>query len=441
LDTSRDHGAANRPAIECAPHTSKRTSLRPARTASPTPIDASGGSLPVSSSIAEVAVARLHTWERNPRRISPSRLEDLQQALVADPAMLWARPLIVLPDGTVVCGNQRLRAAVELGWETMPALVVDLDPERARVWALRDNVAYGEWDEPALSGLLGELAAGGLDLALTGFETTDLDRLLDDLRRQVDPDEAPPLPATPQSVPAELYELGAHRLICGDATDPELLNRLLGRERAEVLWTDPPYGVDYVGKTREALRIRSDHRDGLEQLLDAAFAAVDVVLAPSARFYVAAPAGPLGLTFREAVVTAGWQLHQSLVWVKQTAVLGHSDYQYRHEDILYGWKAGSGRPGRGRHRGSRWQGDNAQTSVFQIDRPTRSSEHPTMKPVALVEAMLRNSSRRGDVVVDPFAGSGSTLIACEQLGRRCFAVELDPRYCDVIRQRYETHHG
>ena len=346
--------------------------------------------------------------------------------------------MIALPDGTVVCGNQRLRAAVERGWETIPVLVVDLDPERARLWALRDNAAYGEWDEPALAELLAELAAGGVDLALSGFETADLDRLLAGLQPDADPDEAPSLPGTADSLPGKVYELGPHRLICGDATDPDVLSELMHGERAEVLWTDPPYGVDYVGKTKESLRIRNDGRDGLAELLRDAFAAIDSVLAPSARFYVAAPAGPLGLTFRTAVLEAGWSLHQTLVWVKQTAVLGHSDYHYVHEDVLYGWKPGPGRPGRGRHRGSRWYGDNAQTSVFHIDRPTRSTEHPTIKPVALVEAMLRNSSRRGDAVLDPFAGSGSTLIACERLGRRCFAVELDPRYCDVIRQRYEA---
>jgi DNA modification methylase len=284
--------------------------------------------------------------------------------------------------------------------------------------------------------MLAELAADGVDLALAGFGSADLDRLLAELPVARDPDEAPPLPARPQSRPGCLYELGPHRLLCGDATDPEQLERLLAAEQAEVLWTDPPYGVEYTGKTREALRIQNDEAAALPELLRAAFAAADQVLAPSARFYIAAPAGPRGTEFRLAVGEVGWRLHQTLVWVKQTPVLGHSDYHYMHEDVLYGWKAGSGRPGRGRHRGSRWYGGHDQTSVFFHDRPARSAEHPTMKPVALIEAQLRNSSLRGDLVLDPFAGSGSTLIAAERLGRRCAAVELDPRYCDVIRRRY-----
>ena len=386
--------------------------------------------------VVEVPLERLRPWPENPRRISEARLADLKRALVEDPEMLAARPLLALPDGTVIAGNQRLRAARELGWSAIPVLTVALEWERARLWALRDNNPYGEWDEPALAELLAELGAGGVDLALAGFGSADLDRLLAELPPLRDPDEAPPLPATPESRPGELYQLGPHRLLCGDATDAEQLARLLAGARAEVLWTDPPYGVGYAGRTRQALTIRNDSADELPGLLRRAFAAADQVLAPSGRFYVAAPAGPRGTDFRLALRQAGWHFHQALVWVKQAPVLGHSDYHYAHEDVLYGWKPGSGRPGRGRHPGSRWYGGHDQTSVFLFDRPARSELHPTMKPVALVEAQLRNSSRRGDLVLDPFAGSGSTLIACEQLGRRCVAVELDPAYCDVIRRRY-----
>jgi DNA modification methylase len=391
----------------------------------------------------ETPLERLREWPLNPRRILPSRLDDLQRALAADPEMLWARPLVALLDGVVVCGNQRLLAARALGWKTIPTIFKDLDPERARLWALRDNSNYGEWDKDALAELLDELAGGGVDLALTGFASGELDRLLAGFRPDIDPDDVPPLPGAPTSVAGEIYELGPHRLLCGDATDSAELARLLDGSQAEVLWTDPPYGLDYVGKTRRALRIENDDAAGLDRLLRDGFAAIDTVLAPSARFYIASPGGLRGLTFRRAVVDAGWRLHQTLVWCKQTPVLGHADYHHQHEDILYGWKAGTGRPGRGRHIGTRWYGDNRQTSVFHVDRPTRSAEHPIMKPVALIEAMLRNSSQRGDIVLDPFAGSGSTLIACERLGRRCFAVELDPRYADVIRRRYEeyTHDG
>jgi DNA modification methylase len=390
--------------------------------------------------VSEVSLARLRLWAENPRRIAPRRLDDLGRALVEDPAMLWARPLIALPDGTVVCGNQRLRAAIDLGWESIPALFVDLDPVRARVWALRDNNAWGEWDEPVLAELLAELASGGIDLALTGFEGREIDRILAGLEQAVDADEAPPLPlGEPKSRPGEIYELGNHRLLCADSCSTEQVAALFGNERAEVLLTDPPYGIDYVGKTKRQLRIENDDADGLAGLLAGAFAAADLVLAPSARFYVASPTGPRGTTFRLAFDQVGWRFHQELVWVKNSPVLGHSDYHLQHEAFLYGWKPGPGRPGRGRHQGSRWYGDNSQASVLFFDRPARSSEHPTMKPVALLEALLRNSSRRDEVVFDPFVGSGSTLIACERLERRCFAIEIDPTYCDVVRRRFREY--
>jgi len=389
--------------------------------------------------VVELRLSRLRPWPENPRDITAGAMEQLEQALVADPDMLWARPLIALPDGTVICGNQRLLAARQLGWQTIPTVTIDLDPDRARVWALRDNNQYGQWDERALGELLAELAADGIDLTLTGFQSGDLDRLLAGLEADADPDDAPPVPAEPESRLGEIYELGPHRLLCGDARDAPALGELLRGERVELLWTDPPYGVEYEGKTKQRLRIANDSREGLDQLLYDAFASVDLVLAPSARIYVASPGGLRGLVFRQALVEVGWQLHQTLVWCKQAPTLAHSDYQPSHEDVLYGWKKGPGRPGRGRHPGTRWYGGNNQPSVFHIPRPARNETHPTMKPVALIEAMLRNSSKRSDIVLDPFAGSGSTMVACERLGRRCFAVELDPGYCDVIRGRYREY--
>jgi len=394
---------------------------------------------PALLGLEQAPLEQLRCWPDNPRTITAERLEQLQQALTADPEMLQARPLLALADGTVIAGNQRLLAARALGWATIPVLRVELEPERARLWALRDNNLYGDWDEPALAELLAELADQGVELTLSGFDSSELDRLLAGLEPPADPDEAPPLPeGPPRSQAGEIYALGPHRLACGDARDAELLRLLLGEARAEVLWSDPPYGVSYVGKTKRALRIANDDR-GAPALLEAALAAAEPLLAEGARFYLAVPAGPPGTAFRLVLERLGWQLHQGLVWVKNAPVLGRSDYHFQHEDVLYGWLPAAGRPGRGAHPGSRWRGDDAQRSVFFVDRPRRSESHPSMKPVELIAAQLRNSSRRGDAVLDPFAGSGSTLIACEQLRRRCFAVELDPRYCDVIRRRYEEY--
>jgi DNA modification methylase len=392
--------------------------------------------------VVVVPLSGLRPWERNPRTITPAGLAELQRSLAADPLMLWARPLIALLDGTVICGNQRLLAALALGWTEIQVVFVDLEPDRAAMWALRDNNAWADWDEPALAELLAELNLEGLDLLLTGFTSAELDCYLGLLAQQADPDDAPPLSSgEPSSKPGELYELGAHRVFCGDARDSAVLAALFGDELASLLLTDAPYGVEYQGKTRRGLRIENDGAEGLLSLLTEAFGAADRVLEPNAPFYLFAPAGPQGMSFRIAIDQAGWKLHQCLVWVKNAIVLGHSDHHFQHEDVLYGWKPGPGRPGRGRHAGSRWYGDNRQSTVLFADRPARSEDHPTMKPVGLLEPMISHSSRRGEIVFDPFSGSGSTLVACERLGRRCFAVELDPRYCDVIRARYREVHG
>jgi len=410
----------------------------PAEGSAPTAVGPTQPAEPPSpSAVRELPLAALQQWPDNPRSIRPERLADLKQTLTSDPQMLWARPLIALTDGTVICGNQRLRAAAELGWQTIPTVTVELEPGRARLWALRDNNMFGDWDQPALAELLDELRLDGVELALSGFGSSEIDRILADIPTLSDPDTVPPLPTgTPASRPGEIYELGVHRLACGDARDPALLRELIGDQPVQVLWTDPPYGVSYVGKTAAALTIANDNDDAGELLADA-LRTLSPLLAESARFYIATPAGPQGTGFRHAVDAAGWRHHQTLVWVKNSLVLGHSDYHYQHEEILYGWTAGPGRPGRGRQHGSRWYGDHAQPSVLFVDRPTASDTHPTIKPVELIVRTLQNSSLRGDRVVDLFAGSGSTLIACEQTGRRCFAVELDPGYCDVIRNRYQ----
>ena len=229
--------------------------------------------------------------------------------------------------------------------------------------------------------------------------------------------------------------------MCGDATNMSDVARLMGDRCAEVLWTDPPYGVKYAGKTKEALTMENDDGNDLGGLLVAAFATADTVMAPSARFYIAAPAGPRGTEFRVALHATGWQFHQALAWVKDVMVLGHSDYHYRHEDILYGWKPGSGRAGRGNHTGSRWYGGHAETTVLEVPKPRRSAEHPTMKPTQLVRRCLANSAKAGDPVLDLFGGSGTTLIAAEQEGCTAYLMEIDSRYCDVIRRRYATFVG
>jgi site-specific DNA-methyltransferase (adenine-specific) len=389
--------------------------------------------IPDTLTALAVPVASLRPYGRNPRR------GDVGAIRASLEAHGQYRPIVArVGSGEVLAGNHTLAAAVELGWQEVAATFVDVDDDEAARIVLVDNrtADLGVYDDEQLAELLGSLS----ELDGTGWEPIDLDRMLAQLEQPgVDTDPVP-LPAEPTTRLGDLWVLGDHRLLCGDTTDGAVATVVAG-ETVEVLWTDHQKGVDYVGKTADALTITNDQRVGLSGLLTAAFAAVDEVLAAGGRFYCAGPAGPQGLVFRQALVDVGWRLHQVLVWAKDVFVLGHSDYHYQHEDVLYGFKPGPGRPGRGRHDGSRWYGDHAASTLFTVDRPKRSSEHPTMKPVELIARQLINSSVSGDAVLDPFCGAGSTLIACENLGRRCYAVELDPRYVDVIVDRWQRHTG
>ena len=381
-----------------------------------------------------VSIARLRPYPGNARR---GDIAALKKSLEAHGQY---RPIVVNKrNDQVLAGNHTLKAAKQLGWETIAVSYVDVDDEQARRIVLVDNRTndLAGYDSEALVELLGEL--DGLDG--TGYEQDDLDALLDELEADREPsgeDAPPPLPAKPKTKPGDLYTLGRHRLLCGDAQDPDAYKRLLTEERIDLLWTDPPYGVDYEGKTAEALQIQGDGADDVAELLATTFAQLDRHLKAGARIYICHPSGELAAVFIEAFLAAGWRLRQGLVWVKDSLVLGRSDYHYRHEPILFGYKPGRGRQGRG---GRGWYGDDSQTTVLEVARPKASREHPTMKPVELIEIALCNSTSRSHLLLDPFAGSGSTLIAAERLGRSARLIELDPRYCDVIVARYERFTG
>ena len=349
----------------------------------------------------------------------------------------WVQQVLVnRTTGHVVDGHARVEEAISRNEPTVPVLYVELTPEEeALVLASLDPIgAMAERDDARLTELLAELNVDDAGLAA----------LLDSLAPQqpksglTDPDDVPAIPAEPYVKSGELWLLGEHRLLVGDATTD--LARLMGEAKADCIWTDPPYGVAYVGKTRDALVIEND--DGrADALVQDTFTASAGVVVDGAPFYCAGPAGPRSLAYQLAIIAAGFRIHEELVWVKDVFVLGHSDYHYRHEPIFYGYAPGPGRPGRGRHAGTRWYGGNAAASVFEVPRPRRSSEHPTMKPVELVVDQISNSTRRGDIVLDPFVGSGSTLIAAEQLGRRCYAMEIEPRYAQVALERWATFTG
>ena len=392
--------------------------------------------------VEQVPLCALQAAPWNPRTIKDERFQNLCKSVAADPDFLWLRPILATADGTIFAGNMRYRAAQQLGWAEVPAVLVDIPEQLARERALRDNAQWGEWEEDDLATLLAELRVDGSELDLLGFDERELQQLLDRATTGIgltDPDDVPPLLEEPVTQPGDLYLLGEHRVLCGDATNRDDAAMVMDGKTAACMWTDPPYGVEYQGGTKEHLTLRNDRPETLEALLAESFTEADQVLAPGAAIYVCHPAGALSLTFGQQFLARGWRLHQTLVWVKDAFVLGRSDYHYKHEPVLFGYKlAEAGRRGRG-SRG--WYGGNDAASVFEVPRPKASPDHPTAKPVPLITAMLRNSTRTGDVVIDPYLGSGSTLVACEELGRVCCGLELDPRYVDVVVRRWQQFTG
>jgi DNA modification methylase len=379
--------------------------------------------------VVAVPIESVRVAEQNPRR---GDVAAIKESLVANDQY---RALVVnRPTMEVLAGNHTLMAARELGWSEILVAFVAVSQEHATRIKLVDNRTsdLAGWDDAELAEMLREVE----DLTGTGFSRGDLDALLELVSpTPIEDDDMPALPEEPLTRLGDVIELGPHRLACGDARDEELIGRLMDGGSASCLLTDPPYGAAYAGKTPRRLTIRNDKRADLNALLPAAFTVVDSHLSAGGSIYVFHPTGAAMHVFVESFVGVGWQLRQSLVWVKDAMVLGHADYHYRHESILYGFKPllGGGRRGRG---GAGWYGDNCQDSVLEVPRPRAAKEHPTMKPPELLARLLRNSTRRGDVVLDPFAGSGSTLVSCERLGRQARLIELDPAYCDVIAERY-----
>jgi DNA modification methylase len=352
----------------------------------------------------------------------------------------WKQPMVVDAEGVLVVGHTRREGALKLGWTEGPVVVAsDLTPAEVKAYRLADNRSNedAEWDKNLLGLELEALKLEGFDLKLTAFdddEITGLAALLESTDEGLtDPDDAPAPSAEPVSVPGDLWILGNHRLLCGDSTVISDVERLMDGGLADLIVTDPPYNVAYTGKTKDALTIQNDSMSGesFYQFLLAVYTNLFAVAGDGAGIYVF-HADSEGANFRQAMVDAGWKLAQCCVWVKQTMVMGRQDYHWQHEPVLYGWKPTAAH---------RWYTDRKQTTVWRFDRPSRSGEHPTMKPIDLVEYPLTNSSEAGNVVLDLFGGSGSTLIACEKTARRARLMELDPRYVDVIVKRWESFTG
>ncbi len=412
-------------------------------------------------------------YDRNARTHSPAQVEVIARSIAE---FGFTNPILLDEAGVIIAGHGRLQAAQRLNMEQVPTITLPgLSEAQRRALVLADNriALDAGWDIDLLRTELADLRLGGFDLSLTGFSLEELDSLMGPPADERDPDEAPALPDEPVSKPGDVYVMGPHRLIVGDSTDVLVVQRLMDGALADICWTDPPYNVAYESA---AGKIKNDDMGDKEffDFLLGFYTAAWSWMKPGAAIYVAhADLNGNSGTFSWAMKSAGFHIQNQIIWRKDALVLGRCDYQAQHEPIWYGWKPGSAH---------RWYGGRKQTtvmdlgdgspferlpdgryqitigdrvmivggaetveevvpSVIRAEKPKRSDMHPTMKPVELIERMLRHNARPGDLVLDPFGGSGSTLIAADRLGMCARLVELDPRYADVIVARWEAWSG
>ncbi len=373
-------------------------------------------------------------YVRNSRKIPEGAIDKVAASIQE---FGWRQSIVVDKDGVIICGHTRLLAAKKLRLQEVPVHVADnLTPAQVKAYRLMDNRSHEEtdWDLELLGLELEELQGLDFDLGLTGFDDDELAAFLAEKTEGLtDEDDAPAVMDFAITEPGDLWLLGKHRLLCGDATVITDVERLMAGLKADMVFTDPPYNVDYVGKTKDALKIQNDKKSDVHfrQFLVDAFTAIATSTKPGAAAYIC-HSDSEGFNFRGAFIEAGFEMKQCLIWNKNSLVMGRQDYHWKHEPILYGWQAGAAHS---------WHGDRTQTTVWDINRPSRSTEHPTMKPVELINRALSNSTKEGDLVLDTFGGSGSTLIACAKTGREARVVELDPHYCDVIVKRWQDFTG
>ena len=380
--------------------------------------------------IETIQVERLLPADYNPRKdLKPGDAEyeklkrSIEQFGYVEP-VIWNKTT-----GRVVGGHQRLKVLLDMGITEVECVVVEMDEEKEKALNIALNKISGEWDKDKLALLISDLQGTDFDVSLTGFEPAEIDALFKDTLKdgvkEDDFDVDAELQKPTVTRLGDVWTLGRHRLVCGDSTKTETFDLLMAGKKANLVVTDPPYNVNYEGS---AGKIKNDNMadEAFYNFLLAAFKNTEAVMADDASIYVF-HADTEGLNFRRAFADAGFYLSGTCIWKKQSLVLGRSPYQWQHEPVLFGWKK------KGRHQ---WYTGRKESTIWEFDKPKKNGDHPTMKPIPLLAYPIMNSSMSNTLVLDPFGGSGSTLIACEQTDRSCFTIELDEKFCDVIVKRY-----
>jgi len=377
--------------------------------------------------IAEIVsnTGQIKGLPKNPRLIKNERFKALKKSITDEPEMLNLRELLVYPVGkkfVVIGGNMRLKACEELGFTELPCKVLDRETpvEKLKAYTIKDNISFGENDWGLMQTDWNEQ-----ELADWGFEMVNF--VKEELKATDDDFNVPEGGMETDIVLGDIFEIGEHRLLCGDSTKKETFEKLFKDELADLVITDPLYNVAYEGKTKDALTIENDNmsNDDFYKFLFNFYKALGAHTKKGGAWYVW-HADSEGANFRQAMKDAGIMVKQCLIWVKNTMVMGRQDYQWKHEPCLYGWKEGASH---------NWYSDRKQTTILEFNKPSRNAEHPTMKPVELFAYQVENSSDVNQIVADAFGGSGTTMVVCEQIKRKARVVEFDPRYCQVIIER------
>ncbi len=405
-------------------------------------------------------ITQVKTSDLKPYKNNPRKNDGAVDAVAASIREFGFKvPIVIDKDRVIVAGHTRYKAAIKLGITELPCIVADdLTPKQIKAFRLADNktAELSEWDIELLNIELGDIQ---LDMSAFGFDTALTDGEVHDDNYEPEP------PVEPNTKLGDVYRLGDHMLTCGDATNTVDYAAIMGDGLCDLILTDPPYNVDYEGGTDKHLKIENDNlsEPAFADFITAAFKCASEHLKPGGAYYIF-HSDTYGEIFRKAAREQIGDIRQCLIWNKNAIVLGRQDYQWKHEPILYGWKSGGAHYFVDDRTQSTVYADEPidlsklkkaeaiklleeiysesfNTTVINENKPVRSTEHPTMKPLRLVGRLIKNSTRSGETVLDPFGGSGSTLIACEQLGRKCFTIEYDPRYCDVIVDRWETYTG
>jgi len=397
--------------------------------------------------VEQISIETLIPYVNNARTHSDAQVAQIAASIKE---FGFNNPVLIADDNSIIAGHGRVMAARKLGKDTVPAVRLShLTEMQRKAYILADNklALNADWDNSLLAIELADLKDLGFDTDLTGFSADEIAALMPvELKEGLtDEDEVPEVPVDPVTKLGDVWLLGKHRLMCGDSTSVDALERLIEGRLVDMWLTDPPYNVDMTAKNemlKKAGKARKDAAtfgikndamsDGeFRQFLRDAYVAADTVMKPGAVFYIW-HADSEGYNFRGAAQDAGWKVRQCLIWKKSVFAIGRMDYHWKHEPCLYGWKDGASHL---------WAADRKQTTILEFDKPSKSGEHPTMKPVALFEYQLLNNTKGGDIVLDSFGGSGTTMIAAEKNGRVSRLMELDPKYCDVIIKRWQDFTG